>query len=85
MSRLEDKFRERLLGQLSDANTEVDVRVAVEVCKQEMLLFQSFLRENYYVDEALNGDFLSYQEVQDVSTLETMRVEKALEKYLNRD
>lgn len=82
--KLEDKFRERLLGHLSDANTEVDVRVAVDVCKEEMLSFISFLRENYYVDEALNGDFLSYQEVQNVSTLEIMRIEKALEIYLNK-
>lgn len=83
--KLEDKFRERLLGHLSDANTEVDVRLAVEVCKEEMLLFQSFLRENYNVEVAYNGDFLPYQEVQDVSTCEIMRIEKALEIYLNRE
>lgn len=85
MSKLEDKFREKLLGHLSDANTEVDVRVAVEVCKQEILLFISFLRENYNVEVAYNGDFLLYQEVQDVSTCEVMRIEKALETHLNKE
>lgn len=68
--KLEDKFRQRLLGHLSDANTEVDVRVAVDICKSEILSFISFLRENdFYLNQLLNDSV----------------VEKALEIYLNKE
>ena len=47
MNKLREQFRQRLLGQLSDEKTTVDINNAVDVCKNFSLSFISFLRENY--------------------------------------
>ncbi|HSE99933.1 MAG TPA: hypothetical protein VLA48_03470 [Nitrososphaeraceae archaeon] len=79
--KLEDKFRERLLGQLSDANTEVDVRNAVEVCKQEILLFHSFLRENCF--EIFNSGLYYIRDSEKFQ--EAYSIEELLEIYLKQE
>ena len=69
MNKLRERFRQRLLGQLSDANTEVDINNAVDVCKDFSVSFLLFCVENYnyqgddwwnrnYIDEALLSEEL---------------------------
>ena len=45
MNKLKQQLRLKMLGQLSDENTEVDVNNAYGVCKDFTLSFISFLRE----------------------------------------
>ena len=45
MNKLKEVLRFRMLGQLSDENTEVDVNNAYGVCKDFTLSFLTFLRE----------------------------------------
>ena len=47
MNKLKEQLRLKMLGQLSDENTEVDVNNAYGVCKDFNLSFISFLHENY--------------------------------------
>ena len=47
MNKLREQFRQKLLGQLSDANTEVDINNAVEVFKDFSISFSLFCAENY--------------------------------------
>ena len=47
MNKLREKFRQRLLGQLSDEKTEVDINNAVEVCKDFSVSFSRFCARNY--------------------------------------
>ena len=79
MSRLEDKFRERLLGHLSDANTEVDVKIAVEVCKDFAISFSLFCAENYIPKRVLNKPIIWENKNSQFTTEELMKI------YLNRD
>lgn len=81
--KLEDKFRERLLGHLSDANTEVDVRNAVEVCKEEILLFHSFLRENFTDREPYENTKLENNMFREYGGILEFSLEELLEIYLN--
>ena len=46
-NKLKQQLRLKMLGQLSDENTEVDVNNAYDVCKDFTLSFLTFLRENY--------------------------------------
>lgn len=85
MSRLEDKFRERLLGHLSDANTEVDVRVAVEVCKNFTVSFISFLRENYTDRERYENIQLENNMFREYGGILEFSLEEILEIYLNEE
>jgi hypothetical protein len=47
MNKLREQFRQRLLGQLSDEKTEVDINNAVDVCKDFTFCFISFLARNF--------------------------------------
>jgi len=75
--KLEDKFREKLLGHLSDANTEVDVRVAVEVCKDFAISFSLFCAENYV--HLNDNDWMHYTDFED----KEFTTEELLKIYLN--
>ena len=44
-NKLKQQLRLKMLGQLSDENTEVDVNNAYGVCKDFTLSFLTFLRE----------------------------------------
>lgn len=45
MNKLREQFRERLLGQLSQEKTEVDINNAVDVCKDFSVSFSLFARK----------------------------------------
>lgn len=77
--KLEDKFRERLLGHLSDANTEVDVKIAVEVCKDFAISFSLFCAENYV--HLNDNDWMHYTDFED----KEFKTEELLEIYLNQE
>lgn len=51
MNKLKEQLRFRMLGQLSDEATEVDVNNAYDVVVDFSLSFISFLRENYSTQE----------------------------------
>lgn len=50
MSKLKEQLRLRMLGQLSDEKTELDVNNAYIVVKESALSFFNFLRENYHTE-----------------------------------
>jgi hypothetical protein len=69
MSKLENTFRQNLLGQLSDEKTLVDVRIASNIARDFAVSFLVFVAENYhyqnngwwnknYIDEALTTEEL---------------------------
>ena len=47
MNKLKEQLRLRMLGQLSDEKTEVDINNAYSVAVDFAVSFTSFLRENY--------------------------------------
>ena len=50
MNKLKEQLRLRMLGQLSDEKTELDVNNAYIVVKESALSFFNFLRENYHTE-----------------------------------
>ena len=46
--KLEEKFRENLLGQLSDEKTEVDVNIACKIAREFTISFFTFFAENCF-------------------------------------
>ena len=69
MSKLKEQLRLRMLGQLSDEKTELDVNNAYDVAVDFTLSFLSFLRENYSItynnefEDNLSGDILDEKEL----------------------
>ena len=49
-NKLKEQLRLRMLGQLSDEKTELDVNNAYTVVKESALSFFNFLRENYHTE-----------------------------------
>ena len=82
-NKLREQFRQRLLGQLSDERTEVDVNNAIDVCKDFSVSFISFLRENYHTDKETwtNNDIpLGFH--QDKITYDIVSIEELYNKFL---
>lgn len=83
-NKLKEVLRLKMLGQLSDENTEVDVNNAYDVAVSFTLSFISFLRENYstldsdypYECYQLNDDYW-----QNNTTGKTIHISKILEDY----
>ena len=69
MSKLKEQLRLRMLGQLSDEKTEVDINNAYSVAVDFTLSFLTFLRENYSItynnefEDNLSGDILDEKEL----------------------
>jgi hypothetical protein len=84
MNKLKEQFRQRLLGQLSDEKTEVDVNNAVDVCKDFSLSFISFLRENYSTRERWENEALPYDIWRNFDTDEEYTTEELLNIYLKQ-
>ena len=69
MNKLKEQLRLRMLGQLSDEATEVDVNNAYDVAVDFSLSVLSFLRENYSItynnefEDNLSGDILDEKEL----------------------
>lgn len=47
MNKIKEELRQKLLGQLSDEKTLVDVNVAYDVVKKSVLSFSNFLGGNF--------------------------------------
>ena len=83
MNNLKEQLRFKMLGQLSDENTEVDVNNAYGVCKDFTLSFLTFLRENYYTEfETWTGDKLPKGKVQKKKGYDLVDIEEALNEFL---
>lgn len=83
MNKLREQFRQRLLGQLSQEKTEVDINNAVDVCKDFTLSFISFLRENYHTDkETWTNNNIPLGFHQDKKTYDTESTEELYNKFL---
>ena len=69
MNKLKEQLRLRMLGQLSDEATEVDINNAYDVAVDFSLSVLSFLRENYSItynnefEDNLSGDILDEKEL----------------------
>lgn len=69
MNKLKEQLRLRMLGQLSDEKTEVDVNNAYDVAVDFAVSFLSFLRKNYSItynnefENNLSGDILDEKEL----------------------
>ena len=69
MNKLKEQLRLRMLGQLSDEKTEVDINNAYDVAVDFSLSVLSFLRENYSItynnefEDNLSGDILDEKEL----------------------
>ena len=69
MNKLKEQLRFKMLGQLSDESTEVDINNAYDVAVDFSLSVLSFLRENYSItynnefEDNLSGDILDEKEL----------------------
>ena len=69
MSKLKEQLRFRMLGQLSDEKTNIDINNAYDVAIDFSLSVLSFLRENYSItynnefEDNLSGDILDEKEL----------------------
>jgi len=52
MNKIKQELRQKLLGQLSDENTQLDIDNAYSVVKEKAVLFSLFCAENYYYQYA---------------------------------
>jgi len=53
MNKIKEQLRLKMLGQLSDEKTNLDVNNAYGVVKKSVLSFSNFLRENYSTQKIL--------------------------------
>lgn len=69
MNKLKEQLRLRMLGQLSDEKTNIDINNAYNVAVDFSLSVLSFLRENYSItynnefEDNLSGDILDEKEL----------------------
>ena len=69
MNKLREQLRLRMLGQLSDEKTNIDINNAYDVAIDFSLSVLSFLRENYSItynnefEDNLSGDILDEKEL----------------------
>ncbi len=83
MNKLKEQLRLRMLGQLSDEATEVDINNAYDVAVDFTLSFLTFLRENYYTEfETWTGDKLPKGKVQKKKGYDLVDIEEVLNKFL---
>ena len=83
MNKLKEQLRLRMLGQLSDEKTEVDINNAYIVVKESALSFFNFLRENYHTEfETWTRDELPKGKVQKKKGYDLVDIEKVLNDFL---
>ena len=83
MNKLKEQLRLRMLGQLSDEATEVDINNSYSVAVDFSLSFLTFLRENYHTEfETWTRNLLPKGEVQNKKTYDIISVENVLNKFL---
>ena len=83
MNKLKEQLRFRMLGQLSDEKTEVDINNAYIVVKESALSFFNFLRENYHTEfETWTINSLPKGKVQNRENYNIIDIEELLNKFL---
>ena len=83
MNKLKEQLRFKMLGQLSDEKTEVDINNAYSVAIDFSLSFLTFLRENYYTEfETWTGDKLPKGKVQKKKGYDLVDIEEVLNRFL---
>lgn len=83
MNKLKEQLRLRMLGQLSDEKTKLDVDNAYDVAVDFAVSFTSFLRENYHTEfETWTKDKLPLDKVQNKKTYDIINIEDVLNKFL---
>ena len=83
MSKLKEQLRFKMLGQLSDEKTNLDINNAYDVAVDFTLSFLSFLRENYHTEfETWTRDELPKGKVQKKKGYDLVDIEKVLNKFL---
>ena len=83
MNKLKEQLRLRMLGQLSDEKTEVDINNAYSVAVDFCLSFTSFLRENYSTGNKYGDIFVENTLWRKFNTNEQCTTEELLDKFLN--
>ena len=83
MNKLKEQLRLRMLGQLSDEKTNIDIDNAYDVAVDFTLSFLTFLRENYHTEfETWTGDKLPKGKVQKKKGYDLVDIEEVLNKFL---
>ena len=82
-NKLKEQLRLRMLGQLSDEKTNLDINNAYDVAIDFSLSFLTFLRENYHTEfETWTGDKLPKGKVQKKKGYDLVDIEEVLNKFL---
>ena len=83
MNKLKEQLRFKMLGQLSDEKTNIDINNAYNVAVHFSLSFLSFLRENYHTEfETWTRNLLPKGEVQNKKTYDIISIKEVLNKFL---
>ena len=82
-NKLKEQLRLKMLGQLSDEKTDLDVNNAYDVAVSFTLSFISFLRENYHTEfETWTKNLLPKDNVQNKTTYNIISIKEVLNKFL---
>ena len=83
MNKLKEQLRFKMLGQLSDEKTNIDINNAYNVAIDFSLSFLTFLRENYHTEfETWTKDLLPKDNVQNKTTYDIISIKEVLNKFL---
>ena len=83
MNKLKEQLRLRMLGQLSDEATKVDINNAYSVAVDFTLSFLTFLRENYHTEfETWTRNSLPKGKVQSRENYNIIDIEESLNRFL---
>jgi len=84
MNKLKEQLRLRMLGQLSDEKTELDVNNAYIVVKESALSFFNFLRENYHTEfETWTRNSLPKGKIQSKKSYDLLDIEEVFKIWEN--
>ena len=83
MNKLKEQLRLRMLGQLSDEKTNLDINNAYSVAVDFAVLFTSFCRENYHIEtEGWSYCELPLDKVQQRDNYDIVDIKEVLNKFL---
>ena len=83
MNKIKEQLRIKMLGQLSDEKTDLDVDNAYGVVKKSVLSFSNFLRENYSTQKRLRRNDLEENMWRLVNTDSEFTTEELFKIYEN--
>lgn len=83
MNKIKEQLRLKMLGQLSDEKTDLDVDNAYGVVKKSVLSFSNFLRENYSTQKRLRRNDLEENMWRLVNTDSEFTTEELFKIYEN--